>query len=60
MVMEILTGSGVILSYLQDILRGGGGFCPRQRKRAGGDSVRWDFVLHSDRSVNEEITKGIN
>ena len=34
MIMEILTGSGGILSYLQDIR--GGGFCPRQQKRVGG------------------------
>ena len=33
MFMEILTGRGGILSYLQDIL---GGFCPRQQKRVGG------------------------
>ena len=49
MTVEILTGSGGILSYLQDIL-GGGGFCPRQQKKSGGgDSVRGggDFVLHS-------------
>ena len=45
MIMEILTGSGGILSYLQDIL---GGFCPRQQKRVGGGILSGgDFVLHS-------------
>ena len=45
---------GGILSYLQDILGGGGGFCPRQQKRVegilsggGGDFVR------SPANVNE-------
>ena len=39
---------GGILSYLQDIL---GGFCPRQQKRVGGDSVRGDFVRIPNCSV---------
>ena len=37
--MEILTVSGGILSYLQDIL---GGILSSSTKRGG-----WDFVLHS-------------
>ena len=53
MIMEILTGSGGILSYLQYILGGGGGGGGRilssSTKKSGGDSVRGggDFVLHS-------------
>ena len=52
MIMEILTGSGGILSYLQDIL---GGFCPRQQKRVGGILSGGDFVLHSIKSHDFNI-----
>ena len=47
MIMEILTGSGGILSYLQDILEG---ILSSSTKKSGGDSVRGDFVLHSLRT----------
>ena len=40
MFMEILTGSGGILSYLQDIL---GGILSSSTKKSGGDSVRGGF-----------------
>ena len=40
MFMEIQTGSGGILSYLQDIL---GGILSSSTKKSGGDSVRGGF-----------------
>ena len=35
---------GGILSYLQDILVGGGGFCPSHKKKSGGILSGGDFV----------------
>ena len=56
MFMEILTGIGGILSYLQDIL---GGFCPRQQKRVGGILSGGDFVLHSICTVTAKLISAI-
>ena len=50
MIMEILTGSGGILSYLQDILGvGGGGILSSSTKKSGGGFYPGGifFVLHS-------------
>ena len=54
MIIEILTGSGGILSYLQDVL---GGFCPRQQKRVAGILSGGDFVLHSMFVIKQNMIK---
>ena len=58
MIIEILTGSGGSLSYLQDVL--GGILSSSTKKGGGGDSVRGDFVLHSLNTSYSATTENEN